>query len=154
MAYTHLEGSRLGWVDTGCTHTHCFYMRWGPKASVLIWACAYWSIFSSLLTTFFCFFVSTMSTSSTTPPPPAYVRRVDFPRLCQHYRPCREAGILECRSCHKYMCDLHINTRIYGDGAPSPAYIDRSFTAISVFASLHPYPSLSTYLSLALLRYI
>ena len=97
----------------------------------------------------FGFFLSTMS-ASTTPPPPAYVRRVDFPRLCQHYRPCREAGILECRSCHKYMCDLHINTRIYGDGAPSPAYIDRSFTAMSVFHSLHPYLSLSTYLSLAL----
>ena len=52
------------------------------------------------------------------------------------------------------MCDLHINTRIYGDGAPSPAYIDRSFPAISVFPSLHPYPPLSTYLSLALVRYI
>ena len=90
-------------------HPHCFYMRWGQKASVLIWACVYWSIFSSLLAIlFFVFFVSTMSTS-TTPPPPPYVRPVGFPPLCHHHYSnphdhCCPPDYPPCNSCISQVC--------------------------------------------------
>ena len=71
------------------------------------------------------------------------------PRLCEHYRRCTEPGTLRCRSCDRFMCDRHINTRIYGDGTP-PACMHCS----SVHGILIIHRIIALALSLSVILYV